>query len=139
MTKVKRITEITVTDPDSHLEVQVTIYKMENGGMVGIDSSFIANTDDPVYSPYDKKRVELDIEASETAESGSSYEFKLYSSKELFENRKWYDEVSGFDNFISAKYAAIGKALVGDIIKVQSEDREHIEIMNENGKPIVNI
>lgn len=57
----KEVKEITVIDPDTGLEVEVMIYKLSTGPMVGIDSSFISNTDDPVYSPFDKG-VELEIE-----------------------------------------------------------------------------
>ncbi len=55
--KAKKITEITLIDPDTHFEVQVTIYKEEGGGMFGVDSSFLANTDLPVYSPFIRGRV----------------------------------------------------------------------------------
>ena len=42
MDKANFVTEVTVIDPDSKGEVQVSIFKSENsGGMFGIDSSFI--------------------------------------------------------------------------------------------------
>jgi hypothetical protein len=59
--KGKFIKTITVTDPDSQGEVQVAIYKLDNGGMIGVDESFLANTDEPVYSPFDSG-VELDLD-----------------------------------------------------------------------------
>lgn len=49
MKKAYFVTEIKVIDPDSKGEVEVAIYKHENGGMFGIDSSFldqVARTDD---------------------------------------------------------------------------------------------
>jgi hypothetical protein len=49
MNKAYFVTEVLVTDPDSKLPVEVAIYKHENGGMFGIDSSFldqVARTDD---------------------------------------------------------------------------------------------
>jgi hypothetical protein len=49
MNKAYFVTEILVTDPDSKMPVEVAIYKHENGGMFGIDSSFldqVARTDD---------------------------------------------------------------------------------------------
>lgn len=52
----KQVTEITVIDPDTNLPVGVTILKLSTGAMVGIDSSFLSNTDESVYSPYDKNR-----------------------------------------------------------------------------------
>ena len=59
--KTKFISEITVIDPDSKLPVEVSIFKLENGGIVGIDSSFLSNTDEPVYSPYNRN-VEVFID-----------------------------------------------------------------------------
>lgn len=41
MTKAKMFTEITVTDPDTGGEVEVSMFKHENGGIFGIDSSYI--------------------------------------------------------------------------------------------------
>ncbi len=37
----KVVTEVTVKDPDTGLSVEVTIFKHSNGGMFGIDSSYI--------------------------------------------------------------------------------------------------
>jgi hypothetical protein len=59
--KTKFVKEVVVTDPDEGFPVHVAIYKLENGGMVGIDSSFLENTDEPVYCPFDKD-IELEIE-----------------------------------------------------------------------------
>jgi hypothetical protein len=45
----KFVAEIVVTDPDSGGLVEVEIYKHENGGMFGMDSSFLdqcVNTDE---------------------------------------------------------------------------------------------
>lgn len=41
MKKAKFVKEITVTDPDTGGDVEVAIYKHENGGMFGVDSSYI--------------------------------------------------------------------------------------------------
>lgn len=41
MKQAKFVKEITVIDPDSNLPVDISIYKHENGGMFGIDSSYI--------------------------------------------------------------------------------------------------
>jgi hypothetical protein len=41
MSKAKFITEVTVTDPDTNLPVEVAIYKHEGGGMFGVDSSYL--------------------------------------------------------------------------------------------------
>ncbi len=59
--KGKFLQSITVIDPDTNGEVQVSIYKLDNGGMIGVDESFLANTDEPVFSPFDLG-VELDLE-----------------------------------------------------------------------------
>ena len=48
MKQAKFVKEITVIDPDSNLPVDISIYKHENGGMFGIDSTYIEQvlTDD---------------------------------------------------------------------------------------------
>jgi hypothetical protein len=49
MKTAKFVKEITVIDPDSKGEVELSVYKHENGGMFAVDSSFldqVARTDD---------------------------------------------------------------------------------------------
>ena len=41
MNNAKLVGRITMTDPDSKGEVDMSIYKHENGGMFAIDSSFL--------------------------------------------------------------------------------------------------
>lgn len=41
MYKAKFVADITVIDPDTLGEVEVTIFKHEQGGMFGLDASFI--------------------------------------------------------------------------------------------------
>jgi hypothetical protein len=59
--KMKFIKEVVVEDPDSQAPVRLGIYKTEGGGMVGIDTSFLANSNEPVWSPFDYG-VELEEE-----------------------------------------------------------------------------
>lgn len=49
----KFVNEINFLDPDSNAIVHLSIYKLETGGIIGIDSSFL-ETELPVYSPFDK-------------------------------------------------------------------------------------
>lgn len=137
--KVKHIGEITVLDPDENSEVQLTIYKMSNGAIVGIDSSFLSNTDEPVFSPYDRLRVEVDVEGSEEGwhHDEAKFGYLLYSSKEEFKERKYYSEQLGFNSAAEAKKEAMFIAKNDDIIKVQSDSREFIEVYNKQGKPII--
>ena len=57
------VKEITVTDPDSKLEVELAVFKHSNGGMFAIDSSFIvectgADDDIPeIQDPFEKQGV----------------------------------------------------------------------------------
>ena len=49
MKTAKFVKEITVIDPDTQGEVELTVYKHQNGGMFAIDSSFldqVVNTDE---------------------------------------------------------------------------------------------
>lgn len=41
MNTAKFVKDVTVIDPDTLGEVEVTIFKHENGGMFGIDASYI--------------------------------------------------------------------------------------------------
>lgn len=41
MKKAKLVKEITVQDPDTKGEINLTVYKHENGGMFAMDSSFL--------------------------------------------------------------------------------------------------
>jgi hypothetical protein len=61
--KANYVTDITVTDPDTKLPVEVTIFKHENGGMFGIDASYIDTIDDdntfiPVPDLFDNENIE---------------------------------------------------------------------------------
>ena len=58
--KATYVTTVVVVDPDNNLEVSVQIFKEDGGGMFGVDESFIANTDEPIVSPFGNG--ELDIE-----------------------------------------------------------------------------
>jgi hypothetical protein len=57
--QTKFVQIVTVIDPDTNLEVEVEIRKLESGGMVGIDGSWLEQDVGPVYSPYDKNVVLL--------------------------------------------------------------------------------
>ena len=60
MIDCKTVKSIEVVDPDTNTVVEVLIVKLETGGMVGIDESYLSNTDEPVYSPYDNN-TEIDV------------------------------------------------------------------------------
>ena len=59
--KGKLVHHHTVIDPDTGGKVVVCIVKLEIGGMIGIDASFLENTEEPIYSPFDKN-IELDLD-----------------------------------------------------------------------------
>ena len=44
--EAKYVNEITVIDPDTKGEVQLAVYKHENGGMFAIDSSYLEQVAD---------------------------------------------------------------------------------------------
>lgn len=49
----KHVKTVSVVDPDSGGDVEVEIRKMSTGGMVGLDASWLAQTDEHPFSPYD--------------------------------------------------------------------------------------
>jgi len=51
----KFVAAITVIDPDTSKEVEIEIWKMENGGMIGIDSmAFRGQGGGPIWSAFDR-------------------------------------------------------------------------------------
>jgi len=51
MSKAKFFAEVTVTDPKSNLPVEVSMFKHQNGGIFGIDSSYITQVLDGETTP----------------------------------------------------------------------------------------
>ena len=65
--EITSVTQITVTDPDTKLGVDVSIFKdAESGGMFGVDSSFLSNTDEPVYNPFTGRHTPVDDDDAST-------------------------------------------------------------------------
>lgn len=52
--KSKFVQTVTVIDPDSVAGVEIEIRKLETGGMMGVDASYLEQDVGPVYSPYDR-------------------------------------------------------------------------------------
>jgi hypothetical protein len=54
----KFVKEISVIDPDSKGQVEISIFKHSNGGMFGLDSSFIdqAMDDDFIVDPFIQRK-----------------------------------------------------------------------------------
>jgi hypothetical protein len=59
--KGKLVHHHTVIDPDTGGEVVVCIVKLETGGMIGVDASFLEQLEEPIYSPFDKN-FEIDLD-----------------------------------------------------------------------------
>ena len=47
------VKEVTVIDPDSTWEVELSVFKHSNGGMFAIDSSFIAQREHEDEKPFE--------------------------------------------------------------------------------------
>jgi hypothetical protein len=66
MSKAKFVTTITVTDPDTGNEVNLSVYKHQGGGMLAMDSSYLdqcVDEDDPIIpDPFAQKFVKLMLE-----------------------------------------------------------------------------
>jgi len=68
MKRAKFVKEVSVIDPDSNAPVEVAIYKHDNGGMFGIDSSYVEQVLDDektcvpdVFVQKDVKKNVLDV------------------------------------------------------------------------------
>lgn len=55
----KQVDTVTVTDPDTHAPVDVTIMKESAGGMFGVDSSFIHQGVGDVFSPFGNGKINV--------------------------------------------------------------------------------
>lgn len=129
----RQISVITVTDPDSHLPVEVAIYKDDSSGaMFGVDASFIEQEAGPVYSPFVRGRV---VQIKDDISLEQPYEIRIYASKPDFQNRKHMD-ILDFDNKAEAlkvlgmmKENTYWNGQTINVIKIQSQDREDIEII----------
>lgn len=53
------VQHIQVTDPDTGNQVGMDIYKEKGGGMIGLDSSYLENDEQPVVSPYSNGELNL--------------------------------------------------------------------------------
>lgn len=51
--RAKELQVVIVTDPDSGLPVEVQLLKLDTGGIIGVDGSYLANEVGDVYSPFD--------------------------------------------------------------------------------------
>ncbi len=56
-THARFVHTVTVTDPDTQGDVDIEIYKTAGGGLVGIDASFLAQENGPVYCPFDENTL----------------------------------------------------------------------------------
>lgn len=72
--KAKFIKDITVTDPDSNLPVEVSVYKEEAGGMFGVDSSYLEQDVDDVHSPFGNGVLELEDDDDEFPHTRAMFE-----------------------------------------------------------------
>lgn len=66
MNKAKLLKEIMVFDPETNVDVEMSIYKHENGGVMAIDSSFLDQCfDDDNYpvvpDPFSKNIYKPDM------------------------------------------------------------------------------
>ena len=59
--KGKFVRDVDVIDPDSKAPVTISVYKLESGGMIAVDSSFLEQEVGPVYSPFNQN-IELELE-----------------------------------------------------------------------------
>ncbi len=130
--RLLQVSVITVTDPESHLPVEVAIYKdLTSGGMIGVDASHIEQ-EERVFSPFNGKEVEF---IEDDNREDMPYEIKIYASKSDFEDRK-HMEILDFDKKSEAlkvvkmmKENLYWNGQTINVIKIQSQDREDIEII----------
>jgi hypothetical protein len=56
------VSNVSLKDPDTRWEVTVSIFKhASSGGLFGVDTSFLQNTEEPVYDPFDGRRLTSEL------------------------------------------------------------------------------
>jgi hypothetical protein len=83
MRTAKFVKEITVIDPDSKGEVELSVYKHENGGMFAMDSSFLDQcTDEDSYpvirDPFETTGKVMLVEDNQISNFISSVDLPQY-------------------------------------------------------------
>ena len=53
------VQKLVVIAPDTKLECEVEIHKLDDGTLVGLDGAFLANSEDTPYSPYDGRKFKV--------------------------------------------------------------------------------
>lgn len=53
----KLVTTLTITDPDTNMPVAMEVWKLSNGAIMGVDASYLENTDDDVFNPYQRNAL----------------------------------------------------------------------------------
>lgn len=53
------VTQITVTDPDTKLPIDVVILKEDAGGMFGVDASYLDGQVGPIMSPFGNGMINI--------------------------------------------------------------------------------
>jgi hypothetical protein len=65
MNTAKFVEEITVVDPDTKGNVQLSVYKHPNGGIFAIDSSYLETFEDEIYpvipDPFGEEKENNDL------------------------------------------------------------------------------
>lgn len=56
----KEIARIKQLDPDSGNDIELIILKEEGGGMFAVETDYLLNTDEPIYSVYSKTEINTD-------------------------------------------------------------------------------
>jgi hypothetical protein len=92
----------TVIDPDTKLPVEMEIRKcQESGAMIGLDGSFLENTDEMIRNPYNDGyiAVECDEESVNTNSPLNDVLIALKDLLQLFEEKN-REDIQNYHDFV---------------------------------------
>ena len=159
MRKAKLVREITVIDPDTNGEVNLTVYKHENGGMFAMDSSFLDQcTDEDSYpvngikaQKIDKIKAtisrwgetsccELELDHSPCLNSIGNGKDNICELVEQFnvdgvEATTYYDEITIADNHYT--YEELSDEVIDEIVEImENYEADMLDDNNQNTNKI---
>lgn len=120
----KFVTSVRILDPDSRLTVEIEIRKLESGGLIGFDGSFLEQLgpDENPYHPYVRDAIvvvpdnEVKEESEEEKEKFEKVSTKITAMMEVcHELMAWWE---GFDD-TDIENNEIAKALEPTVAKAQ--------------------
>lgn len=116
-TQPNYITTVNVTDPQTQGTVSVALFKSEEGGIFGIDASYLENTDEPAYNPFSGVQLEGEHFSQEQPEHSVLDEYL----QTLTDSDSNDHELTQLRNLLQTMADALGPARTNHILNLHCD------------------